>query len=211
MAKKQQPPARRQPRRPISAPKVGAVEHIKDLAPDPDNARVHNPRNIGMIADALQEVGAARSIVIDEENTVLAGNGVVEGAAQAGITRVRVVEADGHEIIAVRRRGLTPEQKQRLALYDNRTGELSTWNPAAVAAAAQRAGVGIEKMFTPDELKALIASIPAQTTDGLTDPDEIPEPRKTSIKLGDMFELGQQAQCPHCQEWTDVPADEEVR
>ena len=69
--------------------------HIKDLVPDPANRRAHNPRNIGMVVDALQQVGAARSIVIDEDNVILAGNGVTEAAAEAGITRVRVIEADG--------------------------------------------------------------------------------------------------------------------
>src|SRR5690349_25083987 len=67
------------------------ITHIKDLTPDPANARQHNPRNVGMIQDALQEVGAARSIVIDEAGTILAGNATVEAAAAAGITRVQVV------------------------------------------------------------------------------------------------------------------------
>jgi hypothetical protein len=37
---------------------------LSDLKPDPQNARKHTPRNVAMVADALQEVGAARSIVI---------------------------------------------------------------------------------------------------------------------------------------------------
>lgn len=41
-----------------------------------------------MIADGLRQVGAARSIVIDEKNVILAGNGVVQAAATAGITRL---------------------------------------------------------------------------------------------------------------------------
>src|SRR3954464_3293773 len=108
--------------------------HIKDLVPDPENRRKHNPRNLGMVVDALHQVGAARSIVIDEDNVILAGNGVTEAAAEAGITRVRVIEADGQELIAVRRSGLTPEQKRALAIYDNRTGELATWNFDQLAA-----------------------------------------------------------------------------
>src|SRR5688572_26317796 len=104
------------------------VSHIKDLVPDPENRRAHNPRNLGMVSDALREVGAARSIVIDEDNVILAGNGVTEAAAEAGITRVRVIEASGDELIAVRRSGLTPDQKRALAIYDNRTGELATWD-----------------------------------------------------------------------------------
>src|SRR6188768_191036 len=81
--------------------------HIKDLVADPQNRRLHNPRNIGMVVDALQQVGAARSIVIDEDNVILAGNGVTEAAAEAGITKVRVIDVAGDELVAVRRTGLT--------------------------------------------------------------------------------------------------------
>ena len=77
------------------------------------------------IADALREVGAARSIVIDEDNVVLAGNATIEAAADAGITKVHVLEADGDTVIAVRRHGLTRQEKARLALYDNRAAELA--------------------------------------------------------------------------------------
>lgn len=104
------------------------INHIGQLKPDPKNARKHNQRNIGQIVSSLQEVGASRSIVIDEDNIILAGNGVIEAAGIAGIENVRVIEADGNEIIAVKRKGLTPEQKTRLALWDNRAAELAEWN-----------------------------------------------------------------------------------
>lgn len=104
------------------------ISHIGQLKPDPKNARKHNQRNIGQIVSSLQEVGAARSIVIDEDNIILAGNGVIEAAGIAGIENVRVIEADGNEIIAVKRKGLTPEQKTRLALWDNRAAELAEWD-----------------------------------------------------------------------------------
>jgi ParB-like chromosome segregation protein Spo0J len=89
---------------------------LRDLKPDPQNARKHTLRNVGMIAEALQEVGAARSIVIDEEGVILAGNATAKAARQAGLARVKVVDADGSEIIAVRRTNLTERQKKRLAL-----------------------------------------------------------------------------------------------
>ena len=68
-----------------------------------------------MIQESLQQVGAARSIVIDENGVILAGNGTVEAAGQIGIDRVKIIEASGDEIIAVRRSGLTDEQKKKLA------------------------------------------------------------------------------------------------
>jgi len=107
---------------------------LADLKPDLANARAHNPRNIGMIADALQQVGAARSIVVDEDNVILAGNGVVQAAAKAGIRNVRIIEAEGDEIIAVRRSNLTQDQKIALKYFDNRTAELAEWDQDQVAA-----------------------------------------------------------------------------
>lgn len=132
------------------------ANHLRDLVPDPNNARRHTPRNVGMIADALNEVGAARSIVIDEHNTVLAGNATVDAAAQAGIERVRIIDADGDELIAVRRSNLTEQQKTRLALFDNRAAELADWKPEVLAALTTDDAHGV---FRDDELAAIIARL----------------------------------------------------
>jgi ParB-like chromosome segregation protein Spo0J len=129
-------------------------EHISELRPDPKNARKHNPRNIGMIANSLQEVGAARSIVIDENNNILAGNGTVEAAAQAGIEKVMVVEADGNTLVAVKRTGLTKKQKTRLAIADNRTAELAVWDVDNLRDYADE-GV-LDGLFSENELDALL-------------------------------------------------------
>src|ERR1035437_7766038 len=103
------------------------MNHIGDLTPDHRNARKHTERNIGMIEKSLEKFGAARSIVVDETGRILAGNGLIEAAANIGIERVKTVEADGNEIIAVVRRGLTEEQKLGLAVADNRAAELADW------------------------------------------------------------------------------------
>src|SRR5262245_17756010 len=101
---------------------------IKDLLPDDRNARRHTPRNVGMIADALREVGTSRSGVSDDKRRLLAGNATAEALAQAGIRRVKVVESNGEEWVVVRRSGLSEKQKKQLALYDNRAAEFSDWD-----------------------------------------------------------------------------------
>lgn len=106
---------------------------IADLKFDPENARVRTAKGEAMIQESLRQVGAARSIVIDENGTILAGNGTVEAAGQIGIDNVVIVEASGDEIIAVRRKGLTDEQKKKLAYYDNRTGDEAEWDMEQVA------------------------------------------------------------------------------
>jgi hypothetical protein len=128
---------------------------VAGLLPDPANRRTHNARNVDMIRDSLQAVGAARSIVIDERNEVLAGNGVLEAAQQTGISKVKVVDADGDTIIAVRRTGLTAAQKRDLALYDNRTAELAEWNLEQLEADVMQ-GADLAPFFSDQELEALL-------------------------------------------------------
>jgi ParB-like chromosome segregation protein Spo0J len=129
--------------------------HLRDLTQDPHNRREHNSRNIGVIVDALRRVGAARSIVIDENGVVLAGNATIEAAAEAGIEDVRIIEATGHELIAVRRRGLTPEQKRHLGIADNRGTDLSTFSLDQLRADAE-AGLDLASFFAPAELADLL-------------------------------------------------------
>ena len=127
---------------------------VAHLHPDPLNRRLHPSRNLAMTVEALQTVGAARSIVIDEDNLILAGNGVTEAAQAIGITKVQVVETTGDTLVAVRRRGLTAEQKRALALYDNRAAELAEWNLAQLAADLKN-GEDLGAYFMDGELGSL--------------------------------------------------------
>lgn len=171
----------------MKAKQPAAVASLADLVPDPKNARKHSPRNVGTIVDALRKVGAARSIVIDEANVILAGNATIEAAAEAGITKVRVVEADGHEIIAVRRSGLSKKQKAELAVYDNRAAELADgWDTDALDALAGD-GLDLGALFSDRELEKLGMDGAAP---GGGDPDAVPEARRTCITRGHLFALG---------------------
>jgi len=135
--------------------------NLEDLTPDPANRRKRTPRNVEMLTDALRDVGAARSIVIDEHGEVLAGNGVVEAAAAAGMQKVQVVDADGSTIIAVRRSNLSAEQKRALAIYDNRSAELAEWDVDQLRADAD-ADLPLQPFFTEQEEAVLLGT----TSDG---------------------------------------------
>lgn len=143
----------------MSDPPRDELRALDELRSDPQNRRAHPDRNVEMVADALRAVGAARSIVIDEDDVILAGNGVTQAAVDAGIQHVRVIESDGTELIAVRRRGLTPEQKRALALFDNRTAELAEWNVDQLSA-DHDAGLDMQAFWTPDEEAALLNITP---------------------------------------------------
>jgi len=127
---------------------------INNLKHDHKNARKRTDRSAMLIAESLKRYGAARSIVIDEENRILAGNGTIEGAKAAGIKNVRIIDADGDELIAVRRAGLTEDEKVGLALADNRTSDLSEWDGAMLYQISQEHDVGT--WFDKNELNELI-------------------------------------------------------
>jgi hypothetical protein len=109
---------------------------------------------------SLKAVGAARSIVVDRDNRILAGNGIVEAATKAGFRKVRIVDTEADTLIAVRRRDLTPSQARDLAYYDNRAGELAEWDVSQIAA-DRLAGVQLRAFWTAEEEANLLSAAAA--------------------------------------------------
>ena len=162
---------------------------INSLHPDHKNARRRTDRSASLIADSLKQFGAARSIVIDEDNRILAGNGTVEGAKLAGIKNVRIIETDGTEVIAVKRTGLTEEEKVSLAIADNRTSDLSEWDQEMLRRLSEEHD--ISPWFDQSDLDELLAVTELEPEQGNTDPDDVPEtPEDPITKPGDLWILG---------------------
>lgn len=163
---------------------------LADLSPDPHNARKHNPRNIGQVQSSLQKYGAARSIVIDENNQIIAGHGVVEAAGLAGIERVQVVDGDGETIIAVRRTGLTVKQKQELGIADNRGAELAEWDADVLSALAGE--VDLTQFWNKDELADILSGLGGSGADDPgADVDRAAELQaKWGTALGQLWQVG---------------------
>jgi site-specific DNA-methyltransferase (adenine-specific) len=160
---------------------------IQDLKSDHKNARKRTDRSSSLIKQSLEKFGAARSIVIDEENRILAGNGTIEGAKAAGIKNLRVIETDGKEIIAVKRTGLTEEDKVGLALADNRTSDLSDWDAEMLKQLSEEHD--LEPWFNPEDLSQLLGE--PEIIEGLTDPDSVPDtPEEPISREGDLYILG---------------------
>ena len=162
---------------------------INDLQNDHKNARKRTDRSSKLIAESLSKFGAARSIVIDENNRILAGNGTIAGAKAAGIKNLKVIETDGKEIIAVKRTGLSEDEKIGLALADNRTSDLSEWDLNMLEELSQEHD--LEPWFDNDDLKELLGETEVLPAEGLTDPDDVPEvPEEPITKEGDLYILG---------------------
>lgn len=114
--------------------------HIDTLVFDPANACRHGAKNVAVIEASLRELGAGRSIVLDAEGIVRAGNGTLAAAKKLGMDRVRVIETDGTELIAVKRTDLVGSKATALALADNRASDLHEYDDAALKAAIESIG-----------------------------------------------------------------------
>lgn len=128
---------------------------MSELKFDPKNYRIHGEKNKRLIQKSLVDCGAGRSILIDKEDCIIAGNGVYEQAQELGL-KVRVIESDGTELIAIKRTDLKTEDARRkaLALADNYTSDTSVFDIEAVM-----------EDFTPDELDLWEFSIDVSTLD----------------------------------------------
>jgi len=83
---------------------------LTDLKPPEKNVRIHSEKQTKEFVRSLEAFGQIRPIVIDEDNTVLAGNGLYAALMAKGDT-----EADCYVV-----KGLTPNEKKKLMLADNK-------------------------------------------------------------------------------------------
>ena len=109
---------------------------ISDLQFDDKNFNKHTQFGMALIEKSLRQNGAGRSILLDKNNRIIAGNGVIETAGQIGMEDVQIVESDGTKIIAVKRTDIDLDSKQgrEMALADNATAAADLEWDAEVAA-----------------------------------------------------------------------------
>lgn len=101
---------------------------IKDLKQDKRNYRKHTQRNLDLIKKSVNEVGLGRSVVIDNENEIICGNGLVSTLDKN--TKIRLIETDGSELVVVKRTDLSTddEKRKQLAIMDNSTSDSSEFD-----------------------------------------------------------------------------------
>lgn len=94
---------------------------IKDLTPDNKNFNKGSEYGNSLIEKSFRKFGAGRSILIDKNNRIIAGNKSIENAAAIGMDEIEVIESDGTKIIAVKRTDidLDSEIGREMALADN--------------------------------------------------------------------------------------------
>ena len=152
---------------------------MNEIKFDKRNYRKHGDKNKKLIKKSLDELGAGRSIVIDNDGEIIGGNGVFEAW---GDKPVKVIETDGSELVVVKRTDLSTddEKRKKLAVMDNSTSDSSEFDL-----------VLLQDDFEVPDLQDMGIDIPdievAQTE---VEEDEVPEQVATRCKRGDIWQLG---------------------
>ncbi len=171
---------------------------MSDLKPDKHNANQGTERGKNLLEQSLTELGGGRSILVDKDGNVIAGNKTLEAAQKKGLT-IRIVDAERNELVAVRRRDMDLEEAggeaRRMAYLDNRVSELDlNWDAERIAADAQ-AGLDFDGVgFLDKELQKLLVEAELNRS-SLEDPgaemDKAEELRaKWGVERGQVWKLG---------------------
>ena len=99
--------------------------NVEVLIPDNKNFNKHTEYGMHILEESIRKFGLGRSILIDKNNRIIAGNGVVETASQIDLDKVLVVETKGNTLVAVKRTDidLDSAKGREFALADNATGK----------------------------------------------------------------------------------------
>ena len=116
--------------------KVQEVD-INDLVQDKRNFNKGNEQGQELMERSFKEMGAGRSILIDRNGHIIAGNKSQKAAIAAGIKKVRVIETTGDELVAVKRTDVDIDSAEgrKLAYLDNLTTQVNlTWDETELEA-----------------------------------------------------------------------------
>lgn len=99
---------------------------ITDYKPLSKNPNKGTQKGVGVLDKSVRELGAGRSLLVDKDGIIIAGNHAQEAFVNAGIENVIEVETDGTQIVVVKRTDMSADsvQGKKMAIMDNRASEL---------------------------------------------------------------------------------------
>jgi DNA modification methylase len=154
---------------------------INSVRPYEKNPRL-NDAAVDAVASSILEFGFRQPIVVDEQDIIIVGHTRYKAALKLGLETVPVHVA----------KGLSPAQAKAYRIADNQTATLSQWNDDLLVEELlqlQQMNYDLDLTgFPADELMRLLEP---NGSEGLTDPDAIPDPPdEATTKLGDLWILG---------------------
>ncbi len=158
------------------------LRDVSAITPYAGNPR-RNDQAVEAVAASLREFGFRQPIVVDEDGVIIVGHTRYKAAVKLGLETVPVHVA----------KGLSPARAKAYRIADNQTATLSSWDddkmPLEMAALRETDYDLAFTGFSGDELLRLLGP-PA--TEGLTDPDDVPQPPDEAVtQPGDLWLLGQ--------------------
>ncbi len=99
------------------------LKHCDTLRPSPRNARTHTRGQIEKIARSIETFGWTNPVLVDADNTIIAGHGRVEAAKLLGLDAVPTIRLEH----------MTPEQVRAYVIADNKLAELAGWDDEILA------------------------------------------------------------------------------
>jgi DNA modification methylase len=155
---------------------------IDRLKPHPENARTHSEEQIAQLVASFKEYGITHPILVDENDTILAGHGKWVAARQGGWREVPVIVIGG----------LTEIAKRAYLITDNQLALNADWNEEKLRSELEALEKELfhlpELGFSPQELDRILFDLKPES---LVDEDAVPEtPRLTVTVPGDLWVLG---------------------
>ena len=153
------------------------------MIPFAKNSRTHSDAQVAQIAASIREFGFTNPVLVDEANGIIAGHGRVMAARKLKLT----------EVPCIRLAHLSDAQKRAYVIADNKLALNAGWDEAMLKlelADLKALDFDLDLTgFNTDEIDALLAE---KGTEGLTDPDDTPEPPVEPVtRLGDVWVCGQ--------------------
>lgn len=119
------------------------------LKPYAQNSRTHSNRQVEEIAASIREFGFTNPVLIDDEQTIIAGHGRVLAAEMLGMETVPTILLSG----------LTSAQKKAYVIADNKLALNAGWDEELLKSELellQASGIDLDLIgFTEDELAEL--------------------------------------------------------
>jgi hypothetical protein len=172
------------------------TKKLSNFSADPNNANMGTDKGRRMLSQSLQDLGAGRSILVDRNGVIIAGNKTAEAAIAEGLEDAIVVQTQGDKVVVVQRTDLdltTDPKAKQLAIADNRIAEIDlSWDAEALQKLAEE--VDLSWLEVDDNF---FEELEAMENEELDDQD-YGEPEESSSKEIDTDDFEFDCKCPKC-------------
>ena len=170
-------------------PKLRRVK-LADIKLDEKNANRGTKRGRDFLESSLSKYGLGRSILLDKDGKVIAGNKTLEAYRTAGGKEIVIIGTHGDALVAVQREDLTINSRKgrSLAIADNRASEIGLdWDPKILVSLDVKLG----ELFDDRDMRQILGDLAPEV--------EAPEPKldqalelaeKWRTNLGQLWNIG---------------------